>query len=339
MSVKDHRKTLLKSLILIFICAALVSAPACSSSGSKFSVTYTDLFDTVTEFTAYCSSVSKFNEVSDALQAELLRLHRLFDIYNEYDGITNLAYLNRTCGDSPQKAGKEIIELIDLGLIYCEKTDGKMNIFAGAVTSVWHKYRQSGSGIPTDEELKEAAKHIFAQSVKLDNGTVYFTDKDLKIDVGATAKGYASQIASQMIKSMGVNDFALNIGGNVVVSGQKPDGLWKIGVQDPGGDGLYTKVKVSDISVVTSGDYQRCYEYNGKKYHHIIDLITLYPAENYSSVTVICKDAAAADALSTALFLVSVEEGEALLKQYDAEALWIKSDGTPVRTAGFSAYE
>ena len=341
MSVKNNRKTVLKNLFLIIICAALITAPACSFAPSlqKYSVTYTDVFDTVTEFTAYCFDKNTFDKTAEALHAELLRLHKLYDIYNEYDGIVNLAYMNRVCGDRPVEAEPEILSLLADGISWCRKTNGRMNIFSGAVLSLWHKYRAEGSGIPTEEELKEASKHVSYESVVIEEDTVFFTDKELKIDAGALAKGQVYIYVMPLLRDSGISDYILNLGGNVTVSGKKPDGLWKIGVQDPDGDGLYTKVNVSDISVVTSGDYQRFYEYNGTKYHHIIDLNTLYPASEYRSVTVICRHSWDADALSTSLFLMSIEEGEELLKQYDAEALWIKADGTAVRSEGFSAYE
>lgn len=323
------------------MCAALVSAPACSSAPSlqKYSITYTDVFDTVTEFSAYCSSQSDFDKTAEALHAELLRLHKLYDIYNEYDGIINLAYMNRVCSESPVEAPYEILSLLKNGQGWCRLTNSRMNIFAGAVLSLWHEYREKGGGIPPEEELKEASKHVSYESVIIEADTVFFTDKELKIDAGALAKGQVYIYIMPLLRDSGITDYILNLGGNVTVSGKKPDGLWKVGVQDPNGDGPYTKVSVSDISVVTSGDYQRYYEYDGKKYHHIIDLNTLYPASEYRSVTVICRYSWDADALSTALFLMSIEEGEALLRQYGAEALWIKSDGEAVRSAGFSAYE
>ncbi len=341
MSFKNNHKTVLNKVFLIFICAALISAPACSSAPSlqKYSAAFTDVFDTVTEFTAYCDSQSKFDTVSAELHAELLRLHKLYDIYNEYGGTVNLAYLNRVCGEGPVEVGEEILSLLKEGVSWYRLTNGRMNIFAGSVLSLWHECRENGEGIPTEEELFEASKHVSCESVVIDGKTVHFTDKELKIDAGALAKGHAYHSVSLLLRDLGVTDYLLNLGGNVTAEGNKPDGKWKIGVQDPDGNGLYTTVKASGVSVVTSGDYQRYYEYDGQKYHHIIDLDTLYPAAAYRSVTVICRNSWDADALSTALFLLSVEEGERLLKQYEAEALWIKADGVAVRSEGFSKYE
>ena len=96
-------------------------------------------------------------------------------------------------------------------------------------------------------------------------------------------------------------------------------------------------VAVSDVSVVTSGDYQRTFSFNGKEYHHIIDPITLFPSEYWKSVTVICNDSSIGDALSTALFLMDKEEGTRLLEQFDADAMWVTSDGVRYYTDGFSA--
>lgn len=340
MSFKDNCKTVLKRLFIIMICAALITAPSCSSSKkNKYSVTFTDVFDTVTEFSAYCNSQNEFDKVSSELHAELLRLHKLYDIYNEYDGIINLAYMNRVCSESPVEAPYEILSLLKNGQVWCRLTNSRMNIFAGAVLSLWHEYREKGDRIPPEEELKEASKHVSYESVVIKDDTVYFTDKELKIDAGALAKGQVYIYIMPLLRDSDITDYILNLGGNVTVSGKKPDGLWKVGVQDPDGDGLYTKVNVSDVSVVTSGDYQRYYEYNGTKYHHIIDLNTLYPASEYRSVTVICRYSWDADALSTSLFVMSIEEGERLLQQYESEALWIKADGTAVRSEGFSKYE
>lgn len=340
MPVKDNNKAYMKrpacvilSIITVFIFTA------CAKTPGRYSITFTDVFDTVTDFIAYCGSEDEFNKAAEALHGELLRLHRLYDIYNEYDGIPNLAYINRTASAAPVAIAEEITSILQAGKDFCRDTGGRLNVFAGAVFSVWHGYREAGTGIPSDNELEEAAAHVSPELVNISGGAVSFTDGNLKIDVGALAKGEASRRAALLLGKIGIKDYMLNIGGNVTVSGRKPDGLWKVGVQDPDGEGLFTKVSVSDTSVVTSGDYQRFYEYNGRKYHHIIDLQTLYPADGYRSVTVICGNQQAADALSTALFLMSVEEGTELLKRYGAEALWIKADGQAVRSEGFSRYE
>ncbi len=331
-----------KPLSLLFIVIIISSfLTSCGQSLSRYSVTYTDVFDTVTNITAYAKSQTEFDKAATAAHNELLRLHKLYDIYNEYDGIINLATLNRLCGASEQKVDKDIEYLLKTGLSYAEKTDGKLNIAAGALTGLWHDCIKNGGGLPSDEELYEAKKHISYKSVRLENGALFFEDPDIKLDVGAIAKGYAADRAASVLVSNGINDFLINAGGNVVPHGKKPDGEWKIGIQDPdkpGGQYRF-KMAVSDRSVVTSGSYERFFTYGGKTYSHIIDTDTLYPADRYVSVTVLCVDSADGDALSTALFCMSVQDGKALLKEKGADALWIYADGGYEKTDGFKIDE
>lgn len=330
----------MKRVLSLCLCVLITVLCFCSCSGekTKYNAVYTDVFDTVTEFTAYCYSEEEFNKAAEAMHAELLRLHKLFDIYNTYDGVKNV----RTLQDNPGAGLRGVPELgalVGLGKEYYSLSGGKLNIALGTVLHIWHEYREKGTGVPSAAELRKAAEHTDISKVSASpDGIVAIFDPELKLDLGSIAKGYASGLAAKVIKDLGVTDFALNIGGNVVTSGEKPNGKWVIGVQDPD-EGIFAKVKVSGESVVTSGDYQRFYEYEGVKYHHIIDPETLFPADRYRSVTVICEDPAEADALSTALFLMPLEEGRALAKSRGAEALWIMPDKSSVRTDGFDKYE
>jgi thiamine biosynthesis lipoprotein len=129
----------------------------------------------------------------------------------------------------------------------------------------------------------------------------------------------------------------LDVGGNLRIVGAKPDGNgWITGIKDPHNASKYAeKLTLSDISCVTSGDYERYFEVDGIRYHHIIDKDTLYPAEHFSSVTVICRDSGLADALSTALFCMSYEEGRALVDALDSvEVIWVTKAGGKYTTDG-----
>ena len=339
MPVKDYYKANMKKIIC-FAFLLILLLPSCSQKPSRYSVTYTDVFDTVTEISAYVTSKEAFEAAANAAHDELLRLHKLFDIYNEYDGITNLAALNRLCKEGKQNIDPDIENLIKTGLQYANLTNGRLNIAAGAVLRLWKQCRDDSYGVPNDELLKFSGEHIDYNAVVIENGAMYFTDKEILLDVGSIAKGYAADRAAAVMKDYGVTDFLINAGGNVVSSGKKPDGDWVIGIQDPDkSDGIYTKIKAPDKAVVTSGDYQRYYEYNGERYSHIIDMETLYPARSYRSVTVICSSSVDADALSTSLFCMSLEAGKTLAMRLSAEVLWIMPDGSACKTEGFSAYE
>jgi thiamine biosynthesis lipoprotein len=157
----------------------------------------------------------------------------------------------------------------------------------------------------------------------------------MRLDVGAIAKGWAAEEVAEVAPK----GLLISVGGNVCATGPKDaDGTpWVVGIQDPdGGDYLHT-IYVSSGSVVTSGDYQRAYAVDGKVYHHIIDPITLYPSSHWRSVTVVCEHSALADALSTALFLLPLEAGKALLEKTGAEAMWVDANGKIFYSNNFQA--
>ena len=151
--------------------------------------------------------------------------------------------------------------------------------------------------------------------------------------MGAIAKGYALE---QVCKTA-PEGLLISVGGNVRATGPKPDGgSWVVGIQNPTGEeGYLHTVEVQDISVVTSGDYQRYYTVDGVSYHHIIDPETLYPGRLWRAVTVLCPDSGLADGLSTALFLLPQAEGQALLDKFGCEALWVDSDNNLHYSPGF----
>jgi thiamine biosynthesis lipoprotein len=218
-----------------------------------------------------------------------------------------------------------------------------VDVTLGAVLSMWHEARESAladpdtAALPDDAALQEAAQHRGFDRVEIDQdaSTVRITDPLLRLDVGAVAKGYAAERVSENAPE----GYLISVGGNVRAIGTKADGSnWIVGVQDPDGEDYLQALSVADLSVVSSGDYQRYFTVDGKRYHHIIDPDTLYPAEYWRAVTVVCQDSGIGDGLSTALFLMTQEDGEALLEKYDAEALWVAYDGTITYTVGFAQF-
>ena len=221
-------------------------------------------------------------------------------------------------------------------------TGGKVNVAMGSVLKLWHDARSDGindpvnAKLPDRSALESAAEHTDLDAVVIDDAasTVFITDPRLRLDVGAIAKGWAvQQVAEKMPAGL-----LISVGGNVCATGPKDESgtPWVVGVQDPaGGDSYLHTLYVTKGSVVTSGDYQRTYMVDGKLYHHIIDPVTLYPSEYWRSVTVVCDHSGWADALSTALFLLPLEEGQELLAQFDAKAMWVNADGEIFYSPGF----
>lgn len=329
-------------LALGLLLSLLLTGCALPEEREQYQATFLDVFDTVTAISAVCASEEEFRHQADQIHDLLVEYHRLFDIYNDYGGLNNLKTVNDHAGIAPVKVDGEIIRLLLDCRDYYELTDHAVNAAMGSVLSLWHEARTAGlanpdsAALPDGEALKEAAAHCDWASVEIDEtaGTVYLSDPALRLDVGAVAKGWSAQRAAEAAPE----GFLISVGGNVCATGPKDAGgtPWVVGITDPdGGAGYLHTLSVTGGAVVTSGDYQRYYSVDGKTYHHIIDPRTLYPAGLFCSVTVICGDSGLADALSTALFVLPRQEGEALAQSCGAEAMWVDTDGNRFYTAGF----
>lgn len=307
----------------------------------QYTKTYMDVFDTVTTIIGREESEEVFQKNAEQIHAALLTYHQLFDIYNEYDGVANLKTVNDLAGKEAVVVDEKILDLLLLCKEEAELTNGAVNVALGSMLDLWHEARTEGiedpenAKLPDRDALEEAMLHTDISKVIIDEEakTVRFADEDLKLNVGAIAKGYATEKAIEGING----NYLLSVGGNVRVTGPKTDEgtPWIVGIQDPDKlDSYCYKLAVTGGSVVTSGDYQRFYEVDGKRYHHIIDPETLMPAAYYRSVTVLCEDSGRADALSTALFNLPLEKGKELAKTAGVEVLWIPVSGDVVMTDG-----
>ena len=308
---------------------------------TKYTASFLTLFDTVTSIVGYAETEEEFQAKAQAIHDDLLVYHQLFDIYHDYEGINNLKTVNDQAGVAPVTVDPIIIELLLDCREYYGLTDGMVNPAMGSVLQLWHESRNDGlddpanAKLPDAEKLAKAAEHMDFDAIVIDEAasTVYLTDPDMALDVGAIAKGWATQRAAEKAPE----GMLISVGGNVCATGPKTaeGDPWIIGIQDPdGGDNLHT-IYVTDGAVVTSGDYQRVYYVDGKPYHHIIDPATRMPGEYWRSVSVVCADSGLADALSTALFLLPLEDGQALAAQCGAEVLWIDRAGDEFMTPGF----
>lgn len=319
---------------MVSLLLALVLLAGCVPQARKYGETWLDVFDTVTTLSGYETGEASFRQVSQNVHDTLMEYHRLFDIYNDYDGITNLKTVNDHAGIAPVTVDERILAFLKECREYDALTAGKVNAAMGSVLSLWHDRREAGlqhpedAALPDPSALQEAAKYCSWDTVILDEekSTVYLSDPAQKLDVGAIAKGWAAE----QVRALLPEGYLLSLGGNIVAMGSKPDGsAWKVGIQDPdGGDEYLQILELTGGSAVTSGDYQRYYTVNGVRYCHIIDPDTGMPGTLYRSVTVQCENAALADCLSTALFLLPQEDGQALADRCGAQAVWVLPDGT-----------
>ena len=303
------------------------------------------LFDTVSYVYSYAGdSTEVFEERANAVFGVLAEYHALFDIYYEHSGVTNLKMLNQNAGGAPMKVDSKLIDFLLYAKELYTLTGGEMNIMMGSVLSIWHDCREEGTRIPTNEELAEAARHTDISCLEIDkeNQTVRISDPKASIDVGALGKGYATEKAAKYLESVGATSYVLNIGGNIRIIGTKTDGSgWKTGIKNPKNTSTYSKyLMLANTSCVTSGNYERYYTVDGQRYHHIIDKDTLMPSTYFSSVTIITSDSGLADALSTALFAMSYEDGLKIVEKIGGvEVVWITPEGEIYTTSGISDLE
>lgn len=294
--------------------------------------------DTYINVRIYSNNSKKANEALNEIDKIYSDYHKLVDRYNKYDNIKNIYYINNNDSDSEYlEIDSRLYDLIEYGLNAYKETNGLININMGELIDIWKTYREKESGVPSTEELMSA--NIDINRIKISSNKIL--NNHPNIDLGALAKGYVSEIVSEYLESVGFDKYLINAGGNVIVGNHYGDGEYKIGIEDPtDSNGIYEIIKGNNICITTSGDYQRYYDYNGVRYHHIIDPNTLYPSNYAKSVTVITKDGSLGDMLSTTLFLMSVDEGKEFIKKYDnVEAVWYTTDNETIKSEGFDKYE
>ena len=348
------------SLSLLAGCGSTSGSTASSAADGpqRYSTVFYDVFDTVTQVIAYCDSEEEFTAQMDALHADLVEYNQLYDIYNDYDGVTNVKTINDNAGIAPVTVDDKILGMLELAQTMYDTTGGKLNIALGSVLNIWHNYREaaladdndSNNQLPTQEELDAAAQHCDIANLIIDENakTVYLADPAMSLDVGSVGKGYAVEMVCQAAQARGLTSALVSVGGNLRAIGKKPDGSqWTGGVENPwNASEVYTTdslfgaaINMSDMALVTSGDYQRYFVVDGKRYHHLIDPDTLWPAAYFNSVTVLCPDSGMADCLTTGLFCMPLEEGQKLVESLDGvEAMWCTPDQQAVASSGWESH-
>ena len=340
-----QRLRVLAALLAIMLLLPLTGCSAQkqqSAAYQKFSGVFYDSFDTVTTVIGYAQQRETFDKAFAEVKGMFDRYHQVFDGYNEYAGVNNLFTVNRDAGKGPAKAEQELIDL----LLWLQKeqgaTRGQANVALGPVLKIWHDYRTLGVEVPLMQDLLDASAHTDFDKVVVDaeNGTVHFLDPDMRLDLGAVAKGYTVEIVAQKLLAGDMPSFIISAGGNVRCGIKPLDGRnrWGVAIEDPQNTSNYKDVLfMTNLSAVTSGDYQRYYTVDGVKYHHLIDPDTLMPGAHMHAVTIVTEDSGLADLMSTAVFLMPYEEGREFVDSIPGvEAYWVLLDGSVRMTEGMT---
>ncbi|NEZ70652.1 FAD:protein FMN transferase [Clostridium botulinum] len=321
------------TILLLCICLPLVFV-GCNSKSEEPVSRETYLMGTIINIKAYGKNADK------AIQASV---DKISDIENKMSlniSTSEVNKINKNAGISPVKVSKNTFDVVKASLIYSEKSKGSFDITVEPLVSLWG-IGTDKARIPSKDEISNALKLINYKDVIINEkeSTVMLKRKGQAIDLGAIAKGYTADELKKVLLNYNVSSAFLSLGGNVYVLGNKPDKTpWKIGVQnplEPRGDYLGI-VSVSDKSVVTSGNYERFFERNGKRYHHIFDTKTGYPAEKgLISVSIISDKSIDGDALSTSVYTLGLDEGKKLIESLNnVEAVFVTKDKKVYITSG-----
>lgn len=258
---------------------------------------------------------------------------------------SEVAEINRQAGSREVEVSPATLEVLGLALRYGDLSGGALDVTVTPLMEAWGfggDEHEEVARLPSEAELEEARALVDYRRVEVRaDGKVFLPEAGMALDLGAVAKGYAVERAAATLREAGVRGALINAGGTVKGIGNRPDGRpWRVGLQDPlRPEEVMNIISLADgEAVVTSGDYQRFIEVDGRRYSHIIDPATGYPAERLASVTIVGGDAFVADALSTAVFVMGFEDGARLLSaERGTEMVAVTKDGQKLTTGGLGA--
>ncbi|KXG77054.1 FAD:protein FMN transferase [Thermotalea metallivorans] len=242
--------------------------------------------------------------------------------------------INRYAGKEYVAVSDDTMTVLRKGFAYAALTDGAFNPAIGPLVKLWGIGTEK-ERVPRLDEIQEVLKYVDYKGIKFQDENKVKLDIDgMQLDLGGIAKGYAADAVTKIIREKGIKHAIINLGGNVVAVGKKTDGTpWKIGIQDPfEPTGTHMGViEITDQTVVTSGNYERYFMRDGKRYHHIIDPKTGYPSENgVISATIITDSSIDADALSTSVYVLGLEKGMKLIESMEGVECIIITEGKKV---------
>ncbi len=338
-SVSSFRSKLKKTayccLLYTAYCLLLVLLASCSLQREKVYRKTMILMDTLVTINVVADSAEKADKAMNSAFDEIGKLDRLL---NFFSSTSELATINRNAGLSPVKVSSETLEIIEDAVYASEQTGGAFDPTIGPEISLWDFHSQK---MPDDKTVRERLPRVNYKLIRVDRNrsTVYLEKKGMLMDLGAIAKGYAADKAAEELKRQGIRAGLVSCAGDIRAFGLKQDGKpWRVGIKNPrpgnGDDEIMATVELSDMAISTSGDYERYFMSGGKRYHHILDPKTGYPAPECQSVTVIAKNGFQTDSFSTGVFVLGPEKGMEVLKRLGFEGVIIDKNGNINTTPG-----
>lgn len=327
-----HCLTVLSPLLI-----ALLLIPSCSSKEERVFRKSKILMDTLVTITVVASSEDKAERAIDSAFDEIRKIEGLISFWSED---SEIAKINEKAGISPVKVSTITIDLIEKALFVSEKTEGAFDPTVGPLMRLWDFKKGI---IPHEGIIKEKMKLVDYREMVIDriNSTAFLRKKGMSFDTGGIAKGYAADLAVSVLQREGIKAGLVAVAGDIKAFGKKPDGRpWLVGIRNPRpsmdkDNEIIATVELKDMAISTSGDYERFFIKDGRRYHHIIDPKTGQPAMGCQSVTVIAKEGAFTDGFSTGIFVLGPERGLRVLKEMGFDGLIIDAEGRTHMTEGF----
>jgi thiamine biosynthesis lipoprotein len=300
--------------ILLSACSNEQEIP--SAKKSRF------LMDTLVQMQAHGKNAEK------AVEESMDRIKELENFMSKTLETSEIYKINNNPGERIEISDDTKL-VLEKSLYYAEITDGKFDPTIGVLVGLWGIGTEDAN-VPSDSEIENALKNIGYQKLYIYNNQAE-VEKGVQLDLGGIAKGYAADEVKKIAEKHNVNSAFVNLGGNVLVIGNKVDGSkWRVGIQDPrqGRGSVMAIIEASDKTIVTSGNYERYFEEDGKVYHHILDPDTGYPADtNLLSVSIISENSFDADALSTSIYILGLEKGmEFIENMEETEVMFITNE-------------
>ncbi len=319
--------------VITYLIAIYLLFVSCVSKPKEIEKTIFSL-DTYIRIIMICEDKQKSQKIFDSLEQETNRINNLF---NRYSQSSEVYRINNTNSTTEFKINHEVAKLVAISNNVSMQTQGAFDISIGPIKDLWGFGTGLTQKVPSPKELDSVLLLVDYKNISVDTNknTIKFSKPKVQIDLGGIAKGYVLKRLGDIILSFGINYFLVEAGGDIYAHGRKHDNSrWVVGLMHPRNKNkLYAKFTLKDnVSVVTSGDYERFFMVGNKRYHHIFSSKTGYPAKNCVSVSILAKDPTIADAFSTAIFVMPPSEGIKLLnKNKDIEGLIISNKDDSLR--------
>jgi FAD:protein FMN transferase len=267
---------------------------------------------------------------SEAITAGFQEVKRLEQLLSTWIRDSELSRVNAAAGRSPVRVSLETMVVVRKSLQIAEMTEGAFNIAIGPAVDAWNISAEPR--LPTSEELAALKALVDLQNVHTDvwERTIYLQKPGMRIDVGGIGKGYAADQVVTVMKKTGAVAGVVALSGDIKTFGRLPDGgRFPVGIKHPRKEGeIFAEIYLQDEAISTAGDYERFFDKDGVRYHHILDPQTLQPARSCQSVSVIAKEGVMADGLDTGIFVLGPERGMELVEQLeDVEAIIVDGQG------------